>query len=137
MSNIFKYSIAVAALLAGQNNVVAAADTRCASFIIGNWSAKGVFRGMGTPIRIDHRYAYQADGRFSLVTRYLGRDGKWVQQPMSGRWTAADGTAPRSCKLTMASVSAHGSASSTAEFSIIGKDTYRSLGFDVKRVRAR
>lgn len=106
----------------------------CRSFVTGDWVGKGLVRGFGRPIQVDNAATYAADGSFRIRNRYLSDDRKWNEQSTAGTWTTTRGTNRGRCRLVMMSTGSGFEASSTSDIQIIDANTYRSLGFDMKRV---
>jgi hypothetical protein len=113
-----------------------AGPERCRRFLTGNWAGKGTVKDFGPPIEVDNAAAYRSDGTFKTRNRYLGDDKKWAEQIIAGRWSATNGAKLRSCKLVMNTEGSGFKAGSTSDIRVIDPNTYRSLGFNMKRVRA-
>ena len=110
-------------------------STDCTRFLVGAWVGKGVVRGFGTPVTVDNAYTYRRDGSFATINRYLGKDKRWNEQRLTGIWTATPARSRGRCTLVLKSEDSGMSSSSTSEIQMIDKDTFRSLGFDMKRAR--
>jgi hypothetical protein len=122
-------------MLVGLSPQAPAKPAECTKFLTGHWAGKGTVSGFGRPIKADNDYTYKADGHFATINRYLGSDGKWSEQKLVGQWKASAAPSSRQCtlKLTGSGASAGSSSSSTIE--MIDRNTFRSLGFDMKRMR--
>ena len=112
-----------------------AAPSDCAKFLTGDWAGKGDVEGFGTPVPVENAYSYKADRTFVTRNRFLGTDKRWNEQTVSGTWSAKAGRARAECVLTMKSSAQGFSSSSTSDFQMIDRNTFRSMGFDMKRVR--
>lgn len=106
----------------------------CGRFMTGNWAGKGLVRGFGRPISVDNVATYAPDGSFKTRNRYLSDDRKWNEQSIAGTWTVTRGANRGRCRLVMTSASSGFEASSTSDIQMIDANTYRSIGFDMKRV---
>jgi hypothetical protein len=107
----------------------------CKKFLTGQWAGKGDFDAFGTIMKVDNRYSYNKDGTFETVNRYLGEGNVWQEQRIRGTWTVAPGQRGSECLVTMNGQYESAGTSSTSTFQIIDEDTFRSLGFDMRRVR--
>ncbi|MGY4396910.1 hypothetical protein ACVWZA_002095 [Sphingomonas sp. UYAg733] len=112
-----------------------ASPTDCRQFLAGHWVGKGKVEGFGKPVQVDNDYSYSKDGSFATINRYLGKNGRWNKQRLVGTWKVVAGKGANECTLTLTGTGVSMGSSSTSDFSIIDSDTFRSLGFDMKRVR--
>lgn len=129
------HSLLFVAAVMGQPAIHAPA--KCEQFLVGHWAGKGSFTGMGTPMQVDNAYHYKQDGSFATINRYLGQDKRWHEQKLTGSWSAKPGRSRDMCILELKSGSKGMESSSTSEIQMIGKDVFRSLGFDMRRVPAQ
>lgn len=112
-----------------------AASHDCRQFLTGDWAGKGDFEAFGTITRVDNKYSYNEDGSFETLNRYLGKNGAWQEQRLKGDWTVAPGKVDAECRLTMNGKFESAGTSSTSTFEIVDANTFRSLGFDMKRIQ--
>ena len=128
--SIVAVQILATVAIAGQ---ASAQPVDCKQFLTGRWAGKGTVKQFN--VEVDNAYRYDADGSFETVNRFLGTDGKWQEQRVRGSWTAGAGTEPNSCTLSQVGKFEAQGTSSTTSFTIIDADTFRSFGFDMKRVK--
>ncbi|MCP4562109.1 MAG: hypothetical protein GY873_12130 [Bosea sp.] len=114
---------------------IASAATDCRGTLTGRWATKGdVVMGPMT-VKVDNLDAYNADGSFRAVRRFVNQSGKWEEQVTSGQWTTKPGPGAGECVLEMSSKSEFGNSSSSTTVTIVDRSTFRSFGVDAKRVR--
>jgi hypothetical protein len=104
----------------------------CTPFLTGHWVGSGVVTGFGKPVKVSNDYRFKRDGTFTTVNKYLGSDGRWTTQTLSGRWTAS-AAGQHACTLSLVGSGPSAGSSSQSTLTIVGPDTFRSLGFDMKR----
>jgi hypothetical protein len=127
--------VVVAAALGFLAVRASAAPPDCPTFLTGQWVGKGDFEAFGRTTKVDNKYSYNKDGSFETLNRFLGEGGIWQEQRVRGSWTAARGKGRTECRVTMNGKFESEGTSSTSTFDIIDANTFRSLGFDMQRVR--
>lgn len=114
---------------------VASAATDCQGTLTGRWATKGDVAMGPMKVKVDNLDAYNADGSFRAVRRFVNQQGKWEEQVTSGQWTARPGSGTGECVLEMSSKSEFGSSSSSTTVTVVDRNTFRSFGVDAKRVK--
>ena len=129
------FQVTAIMMILGAAPAASGSPASCSSFLAGTWAGKGVVTEFGPPVRVDNVYTYNKDGSFLTINRFQGENKRWNEQKLSGTWKATPGRSKGECVLVLKSASAMMTSSSTSEIRMIDKDTFRSLGFDMKRVR--
>lgn len=114
---------------------IASAATDCRSALTGRWATKGDVAMGPMKVKVDNLDAYNADGSFRAVRRFVNQEGKWEEQVTSGQWTTKPGAGAGECVLEMSSKSEFGNSSSSTTVTIVDQNTFRSFGVDAKRVK--
>ncbi|SEK88995.1 hypothetical protein SAMN04515666_102284 [Bosea lupini] len=114
---------------------IASAATDCRSALTGRWATKGDVAMGPMKVKVDNLDAYNADGSFRAVRRFVNQEGKWEEQVTSGQWTTKPGAGAGECVLEMSSKSEFGNSSSSTTVTVVDRNTFRSFGVDAKRVR--
>ncbi len=114
---------------------IASAATDCRSALTGRWATKGDVAMGPMKVKVDNLDAYNADGSFRAVRRFVNQQGKWEEQVTSGQWTTKPGAGAGECVLEMSSKSEFGNSSSSTTVTVVNRNTFRSFGVDAKRVR--
>ena len=107
----------------------------CTRFLTGDWAGKGTVKDFGPAIQVENVASYSGQGTYATRSRYRGADEKWTEQRLAGTWSATNGPKRGFCKLVMKSGGRDFGGSSTSDIQVINADTFRSLGFDMHRVR--
>jgi hypothetical protein len=113
----------------------ASAATDCRGNLTGRWATKGDVAMGPMKVKVDNLDAYNADGSFRAVRRFVNQEGKWEEQVTSGQWTTKPGPGAGECVLEMSSKNEFGSASSSTTVTVVDRNTSRSFGINAKRVR--
>lgn len=114
---------------------IASAATDCRGTLTGRWATKGDVAMGPMKVKVDNLDAYNADGSFRAVRRFVNQEGKWEEQVTSGRWSAKPGSGTGECVLEMSSKNEFGNSSSSTTVTVVDRNTFRSFGVDAKRVR--
>ena len=114
---------------------IASAATDCRSALTGRWATKGDVAMGPMKVKVDNLDAYNADGSFRAVRRFVNQEGTWEEQVTSGQWTTKPGAGAGECVLEMSSKSEFGNSSSSTTVTVVNRNTFRSFGVDAKRVR--
>ena len=114
---------------------IASAATDCRSALTGRWATKGDVAMGPMKVKVDNLDAYNADGSFRAVRRFVNQEGKWEEQVTSGQWTTKPGAGAGECVLEMSSKSEFGNSSSSTTVTVVDRNTFRSFGVDAKRVK--
>lgn len=114
---------------------IASAATDCQGTLTGRWATKGDVVMGPMKVKVDNLDAYNADGSFRAVRRFVNQSGKWEEQVTSGKWTTRPGPGAGECVLEMSLKSEFGDSSSSTTVTVIDRNTFRSFGVDAKRVK--
>ncbi len=114
---------------------IASAATDCKGTLTGRWTTKGDVVMGPMKVKVDNLDAYNPDGSFRAVRRFVNQEGKWEEQVTSGQWTTKPGSGAGECVLEMSSKHEFGNSSSSTTVSIIDRNTFRSFGVDAKRIK--
>ena len=114
---------------------IASAAGDCRGTLTGRWATKGDVVMGPMKVKVDNLDAYNADGSFRAVRRFVNQSGKWEEQVTSGQWTTTPGSGAGECVLEMSSKSEFGNSSSSTTVTIVDHNTFRSFGIDAKRVK--
>lgn len=113
----------------------ASAATDCRGTLTGRWATKGDVVMGPMKVKVDNLDAYNADGSFRAVRRFVNQEGKWEEQVTSGQWTTKPGSGAGECVLEMSSKHEFGSSSSSTTVTVVDRNTFRSFGVDARRVK--
>jgi hypothetical protein len=114
---------------------IASAATDCKGTLTGRWTTKGDVVMGPMKVKVDNLDAYNPDGSFRAVRRFVNQEGKWEEQVTSGQWTTKPGSGAGECVLEMSSKHEFGNSSSSTTVTIIDRNTFRSFGVDAKRIK--
>lgn len=114
---------------------IASAATDCRGTLTGRWVTKGDVAMGPMKIKVDNLDAYNADGSFRAIRRFVNQEGKWEEQVTSGQWTTRPGSGAGECLLEMSSKHEFGNSSSSTTVTIVDRNTFRSFGVDARRVK--
>lgn len=129
-----RFLLPLLAAFFGSTGITSAA-TDCKGTLTGRWTTKGDVAMGPMKVKVDNLDAYNADGSFRAVRRFVNQQGKWEEQVTSGQWTTRPGSGAGECVLEMSSKSEFGNSSSSTTVTVIDRNTFRSFGIDAKRVR--
>jgi hypothetical protein len=114
---------------------IASAATDCKGTLTGRWTTKGDVVMGPMKVKVDNLDAYNPDGSFRAVRRFVNQEGKWEEQVTSGQWTTKPGSGAGECVLEMSSKHEFGNSSSSTTVTIIDRNIFRSFGVDAKRIK--
>lgn len=114
---------------------IASAATDCRGTLTGRWATKGDVVMGPMKVKVDNLDAYNPDGSFRAIRRFVNQSGKWEEQVTSGQWSTRPGSGAGECVLEMSSKSEFGNSSSSTTVTIVDQNTFRSFGVDAKRVK--
>ena len=131
------FTLSMATLASAATPLPTERANACRTVLTGEWAGKGLVEGFGKPVQVDHAASFRRDGSFVTRNRYLGDDKKWVEQELTGTWSATPGRKRNQCKLAMKMQGSGFESSSSSDIVIVNANTYRSLGFDMHRAGTR